>query len=303
MENIFDFRKYFDELKSSRDIYRSYFFYKSHIFDDGDDGLNHFFHTEHIKQILFENKLVDEPNNAAVYISPDFYKANKQIKGFALVRDNKVMYFENKPNEKNKLQIIGHFELSTELKQNLIMYEGYIGEKCRLFNSFGRNFFDEITHNKRSITDVLQDEKFFEKTKQKENDVKCKEIKEENSSQYDTIITAELKKIEIDTTIKNPDDDIVKKHIENYINVQHTLKAIHAVGGPTNTLLRMLYCCVDGVEIKPNLPIIQFNYSIKTSKLTDDENKKVLRRQYEKYMKVNRELTNAQIDKSLKIQH
>ena len=43
-------------------------------------------------------------------------------------------------------------------------------------------------------------------------------------------------------------------------------------GGPTNTLPRMPYRCMDGVEITDNLPIISFDHNIVASKIAGGEN-------------------------------
>ena len=257
-----------------------------------------FFDEEPIRQLLLR-PLLNEHDDVIVSINQDFYGRDVGFAAIKTTEDDepfyKIMFFQDKVNKYDKskkcLHVVECGEILSEIRRfrfrtNEIKYllEDLNFDLSRLFN-----YYSHINQH-MTLIDIVKSGKIFELSRIKP---------------YEYDLQIEYKLFDMNTQVQNPDDDIVKKHIENFINtqntIQNTVRNVHIAGGPINTLLKVPYCCMDGLEIANNVPTIPFNNQIAAPKVANNENKKDAIKQAKDLKMATREVINELIDKSLGI--
>ena len=266
-----------------------------------------FFEEKHIKQVLLNSGLVDDPDNVIIGINNNFITSTL---GFAVIKTikdkkplNKIMFFQDVVDKNGKPYL--HVVECGELLHNnhKVMFENNKIKSlledlnCDLFSLLFRYKGD----NKKP-TDIIKSGEIFKPIEPK--------IDPDGSkiAPYDENLEMKHKPSDIrlfhivnhigNQVVQHPDDNIVKKYIERFINTQNMLRNIHAVGSPTNTLLTLPYYCVDGVKIANNLPLTsETNSDTAAPKIANLEDKEAIN----KLSKANREAINKFIDRSLNL--
>ena len=253
--------------------------------------------------ILHDNELMNKYSYGDFVLNHDCFIAGGNIVGFiaiTTVRDDKsfdkIMYFQHIVSTKGKPYL--HVVECCELPDNVEVSNR--GEKITYDHTTKRNYF------LKKLNDWLYPLLFsYEGEKEPSEIIKSgelfkvvdegSEIKHHDEKPYDKYLNMIIEPLKMEDQSEKAENDIIKKYIEKFMDVSNILKNIHAAGSPTNTLLRMPYCCTDGLKIANNLPITKINYNTAIPKIINDENGEDI----DKLMKANREAINKLVDKSL----
>ena len=260
--------------------------------------------------ILDDNELMNRYSYGSFVINSDFLITGNIIGFMAIttVRDNKsfdkIMFFQNASSKNGKscrLHVVECCELSDGAKVSIrgdeIVYD-HVTNRGPFLSSLNIWLYQTLFYDgeKRKPLDIVKSGELFKLVDE------GSEIKPHDEKPYDKYLEITIKPLKMEDQLENAENDIIQRDIERFMNTRNTtqniLKNIHMAGGPTNTLLRMPYRCVDGTEIKPNLAISSSDYDTIANKIANGKNRKSI----DRLKKANREAFNKFIDKSLGIQ-
>ena len=263
-----------------------------------------FFEESRIGRILLDSGLVNKPDNVIVDINKNFSNSNIGFAAIRTVEDdkpfNKIIFFQKTIGTNNNKSYLHVVECGELLSENYkVRFENnqaidYNWEIEKLLENLNYDMYTALffgNKEKRQPIDIIKSGEIFKPVETKIGP-NGSEIKP-----YNKYLEMKYKPFNIGDQTDNLDDDkAIKKHIERFMNtrntIQNTLRNVHMAGGPTNTLLRMPYRCVDGVEIKPNLPANLVNACATMPRISSSKIKSNL-------TKAIREFVDKSIDESL----